>query len=176
MLGSVVISQGGVVPHIDPSLLPTGTSMCSRLQPLINFTDYATRKGQEGRRLPGAVISLSSFLTICSLHPFVLPVTLSILFLPRIKFTRFVGYISISSDRYPFAPRPTSSQIPLHRLSPVLQASICAHLNREAFDWVLGEVELWTTDYRYSRCAAQANGGMTPGQVAMTPYNTNSPV
>ncbi|KAJ7237401.1 histone 2A [Mycena rebaudengoi] len=25
MLGSVVISQGGVVPHIDPSLLPTGT-------------------------------------------------------------------------------------------------------------------------------------------------------
>ncbi|KAJ7461801.1 histone 2A, partial [Mycena galericulata] len=25
LLGSVVISQGGVVPHIDPSLLPTGT-------------------------------------------------------------------------------------------------------------------------------------------------------
>ncbi|KAJ7204603.1 histone H2A type 1, partial [Mycena rebaudengoi] len=48
MLSSVVISQGGVVPHIDPSLLPTGTSMCSRLQPLINFADYATRKGQEG--------------------------------------------------------------------------------------------------------------------------------
>ncbi|KAJ7207374.1 hypothetical protein C8J57DRAFT_1025798, partial [Mycena rebaudengoi] len=25
LLGSVVISQGGVLPHIDPSLLPTGT-------------------------------------------------------------------------------------------------------------------------------------------------------
>ncbi|KAJ7300746.1 histone H2A [Mycena albidolilacea] len=25
LLGSVVISQGGVVPHIDPSLLPTAT-------------------------------------------------------------------------------------------------------------------------------------------------------
>ncbi|KAJ7037934.1 histone-fold-containing protein [Mycena alexandri] len=25
LLGSVVISQGGVVPHIDPSLLPSGT-------------------------------------------------------------------------------------------------------------------------------------------------------
>ncbi|KAJ7742654.1 histone-fold-containing protein [Mycena maculata] len=25
LLGSVVISQGGVVPHIDPLLLPTGT-------------------------------------------------------------------------------------------------------------------------------------------------------
>ncbi|KAJ6580781.1 hypothetical protein B0H19DRAFT_1251079 [Mycena capillaripes] len=25
LFGSVVISQGGVVPHIDPSLLPTGT-------------------------------------------------------------------------------------------------------------------------------------------------------
>ncbi|KAJ6580777.1 histone-fold-containing protein [Mycena capillaripes] len=29
LLGSVVISQGGVVPHIDPSLLPTGTKSTS---------------------------------------------------------------------------------------------------------------------------------------------------
>ncbi|KAJ7198197.1 histone-fold-containing protein [Mycena rebaudengoi] len=37
LLGSVVISQGGVVPHIDPSQLPTGTSTCSRLLPLANL-------------------------------------------------------------------------------------------------------------------------------------------
>jgi histone H2A len=32
LLGSVVISQGGVVPHIDPSLLPTATKSALALQ------------------------------------------------------------------------------------------------------------------------------------------------
>ncbi|KAJ7291817.1 hypothetical protein C8J57DRAFT_1044580, partial [Mycena rebaudengoi] len=37
LLGSVVVSQDGVVPHIDPSLLPTRTSTCSCLLPLANL-------------------------------------------------------------------------------------------------------------------------------------------
>ncbi|KAJ7937904.1 histone-fold-containing protein [Mycena leptocephala] len=42
LLASVVISQGGVVPHIDPSLLPTGTKK-----------DMRKRRGRKGERRKG---------------------------------------------------------------------------------------------------------------------------
>jgi hypothetical protein len=59
LLGSVVISQGGVVPHIDPSLLPTGTKSAFCLLPFIDYTNSILR-GQ-GRNLTRSVRSFLSF-------------------------------------------------------------------------------------------------------------------
>ncbi|KAJ7163953.1 histone H2A [Mycena crocata] len=46
LLGSVVISQGGVVPHIDPSLLPTGTKSTLLSSPSAHPLTWSISEGK----------------------------------------------------------------------------------------------------------------------------------
>jgi hypothetical protein len=58
LLGDVVISQGGVVPHIDPALLPTKSGYVYSLLCHNVCTDSlpCQKKGQEGWCLAGESI------------------------------------------------------------------------------------------------------------------------
>ena len=79
LLGSVVISQGGVVPHIDPSLLPTGTKSASLSVFFFRFQLKSVFRGQ-GRAVTRNVkrplgflhFSAFSICTACNTIPILL--------------------------------------------------------------------------------------------------------